>query len=82
MHKWATRSENVLTKSTFCPLLKIVLEKENLPVTITEIDENVMYRFYSILQTIACGHGINAENFREYAVNFAKEISIKISLKI
>nr|CAI5849115.1 unnamed protein product [Callosobruchus analis] len=38
VHEWAMQPENantVLTKSTFCPLLKKVLEKENLPITIT-----------------------------------------------
>ncbi|KAL1487843.1 hypothetical protein ABEB36_015493 [Hypothenemus hampei] len=37
LHEWARRPENtntVLTKSTFCPLLKQILEKENLPLTI------------------------------------------------
>lgn len=37
VHEWGTRPENVnnvLTKSTFCPLLKKVFEKENLPETI------------------------------------------------
>nr|CAI5843653.1 unnamed protein product [Callosobruchus analis] len=38
VHEWAIQPENantVWTKSTFCPLLKKVLEKENLPITIT-----------------------------------------------
>lgn len=38
VHEWATQPENVnnvLTKSTFSPLLKKVLEKENLSVTIS-----------------------------------------------
>nr|CAI5826180.1 unnamed protein product [Callosobruchus analis] len=38
VHEWAMQPENpktVLTESTFCPLLKKVLEKENLPFTIT-----------------------------------------------
>lgn len=37
VHEWAIRPENintVLTKSTFCPLLSKILEKENLPVSI------------------------------------------------
>lgn len=38
VHEWATQPANVnsvLTKATFCPLLKKVLEKENLSVTIS-----------------------------------------------
>lgn len=37
MYEWATQPENVnsvLTKATFCPLFKIILDNENLPRTI------------------------------------------------
>ncbi|XP_077272350.1 uncharacterized protein LOC143902954 isoform X2 [Temnothorax americanus] len=41
---------------------------------ITGIDQDIIHRFYIILQAISCGHNINLDNFRQYAVELAKKI--------
>lgn len=41
---------------------------------ITGIDQDIIHRFYIILQAISCGHDINVDNFRQYVVELAKKI--------
>ena len=41
---------------------------------ITGIDEDIIYRFYVILQTIASGYAINVDNFRQYTTELAQII--------
>ncbi|XP_071652458.1 uncharacterized protein, partial [Temnothorax longispinosus] len=48
-------------------------EKYQKSAQITRIDQDIIHRFYIILQAISCGH-INLDNFRQYAVELAKKI--------
>lgn len=41
---------------------------------ITGVDEDIIYRFYVILQTISCGHDISEEKFNNYALELAKKL--------
>lgn len=49
-------------------------EKYEQSAKITGIDQDIIHRFYVILQAISCGHDINVDNFRQYAVELAKKI--------
>ncbi|XP_018361254.1 PREDICTED: uncharacterized protein LOC108759993 isoform X1 [Trachymyrmex cornetzi] len=49
-------------------------EKYEQSVKITGIDQDIIHRFYVILQAISCGHDINVDNFRQYAVELARKI--------
>lgn len=41
---------------------------------ITGIDEDIIYRFYIILQAISSGHEINLDSFKQYSVTLARMI--------
>lgn len=47
-------------------------ENYKVSAQITGLDENLLYRFYIILQTITCGFAIDVAKFREYTVNTAR----------
>nr|XP_046477788.1 uncharacterized protein LOC124216824 isoform X1 [Neodiprion pinetum]XP_046477789.1 uncharacterized protein LOC124216824 isoform X1 [Neodiprion pinetum]XP_046477790.1 uncharacterized protein LOC124216824 isoform X1 [Neodiprion pinetum] len=49
-------------------------EKYEKSAQITGIDEDIIHRFYMILQAISCGYQIDVDNFRQYAVELAKDI--------
>lgn len=49
-------------------------EKYQQSAKITGVDQDIIYRFYIILQAISSGHEINIENFRQYSVKLARMI--------
>lgn len=49
-------------------------EKYQQSAKITGIDEDIIHRFYIILQAISSGYEINTDNFRQYTVLLAKKI--------
>lgn len=49
-------------------------EKYEQSAKITGIDQDIIYRFYIILQAISSGHDINLDNFRQYTVKLARMI--------
>lgn len=49
-------------------------EKYQQSAKITGIDQDIIYRFYIILQAISSGHDINLDNFRQYTVKLARMI--------
>lgn len=49
-------------------------EKYQQSAKITGIDQDIIHRFYIILQAISSGHEINVDNFRQYTVELAKRI--------
>lgn len=48
-------------------------ENYKISATITGLNENLIYRFYIILQTITCGFAIDTAKFREYTLDTARE---------
>lgn len=48
-------------------------ENYNISAGITGIDEDLIYRFYIILQTISCGYDIDIDSFQNYALQTAKK---------
>lgn len=47
-------------------------EQSTLASSVTSIDEELIHRFYIILQTISCGFSVNTEAFRTYAKETAQ----------
>lgn len=49
-------------------------ENQTVSAAITGVDEEVIKRFYIILQVISCGHEVNCERFEQYAIQTARKV--------